>query len=34
MPMPVEGLKSVPTHTAELELLPHIYDVAIIIIIK
>jgi hypothetical protein len=31
MPMPVEGLKYLPTHTPELEFLPHIWDVAIII---
>jgi hypothetical protein len=30
IPMPVEGLKSLPTYIPELELFPHIWDVAII----
>jgi hypothetical protein len=31
MAMPVEGLEYIPTYISELELSPHIWDVAIII---
>jgi hypothetical protein len=31
MPMPIEGLEVLPTDIPELELYPHIWDVAIII---
>jgi hypothetical protein len=31
MPMSVEGLSSLPTYIPDLELFPHIWDVAIII---
>jgi hypothetical protein len=31
MPMPVKGLQLLPTNIPELELFPHIWDVAIII---
>jgi hypothetical protein len=31
MPLQVKGLSYLPTHTPELELFPHIWDVAIII---